>query len=131
MGDTKAADWYCSENKCASAPLSTTKWQLPRALERGRIYKWQVTARKDEQQIIAPAASVPEARFRILAKSKDDELRQLERTNTGSHLARGVLYAQAGLLDEAERELRALVKANPKSEVARKLLRSVRERRSK
>jgi hypothetical protein len=42
----------------------------------------------------------------------------------------GVLYAQAGLLDDAEREFSALLRANPKSEVARKLLSNVRATKS-
>ncbi|MGH9882254.1 MAG: tetratricopeptide repeat protein [Pyrinomonadaceae bacterium] len=41
-------------------------------------------------------------------------------------MTRGTLYARAGLLDDAERELRALLAANPKSPTARKLLQSVR-----
>lgn len=110
-----------------SPALSAMSWTPPRALERGRSYQWQVTARKHDQEIVSPAAPAPEARFRILEREKDDELRRLERAGARSHLARGVLFAQAGLLDEAERELRALVIANPKSMVARKLLLSVRE----
>jgi len=113
-----------------SPPLSTTAWTLPRALNRGRIYTWQVAALKAGEEIIAPQAPAPEARFKILEKVKDDELRGLERSDARSHLARGVLYARAGLLDEAERELRALAADNPKSPVARKLLRSVNKLRS-
>jgi hypothetical protein len=40
-------------------------------------------------------------------------------------LALGVLYVRAGLLAAAEQELRLLLKANPGSRLARKLLRSV------
>jgi lipopolysaccharide biosynthesis regulator YciM len=36
------------------------------------------------------------------------------------------LYAEAGLLDEAEQEFRALEKANPTSPIARRLLTNVR-----
>ncbi len=43
-----------------------------------------------------------------------------------SHLARGVLYAHGGLVDEAERELEQVVAANPGSAAARSLLASVR-----
>lgn len=111
-----------------SPSLSTTAWTPPRALERGRVYKWQVSALKDGEEIVAPAAPAPEARFRILDRNTNDELRRLEKANARSHLARGVLYAQAGLLVEAERELRALVAANPQSAVARNLLRSVQRR---
>jgi hypothetical protein len=37
-----------------------------------------------------------------------------------------VVYADAGLLDQSERELQELLDANPKSSVARNLLRSVK-----
>jgi len=35
--------------------------------------------------------------------------------------ALGLLYAEAGLLDEAERELKALVAADPRSRIAKNL----------
>ena len=38
----------------------------------------------------------------------------------------GVVLAEAGVLDEAERELQKLLDANPKSPIARSLLRSVK-----
>jgi hypothetical protein len=41
---------------------------------------------------------------------------------------RGVFYAQAGLLDEAEREFSVLLNANPKSPVAQGLLQSIKRR---
>jgi hypothetical protein len=107
-------------------PLTGTTWTPPRPLERGRVYSWQVTAVKDGKEIISPSAPAPEARFKVLEKAKADELSGVETAASGSHLARGILYARAGLLDDAERELRALVAANPKSPTARKLLQSVR-----
>jgi hypothetical protein len=115
-----------------SAPLTTTAWQPPSGLARGSVYSWQLTAVKaDGQETIAPTAPAPEARFKILESEKVRELERAERASRGSHLARGVMYARAGLLDEAERELRALVVANPKSSDARKLLRSLQAAKSK
>jgi hypothetical protein len=111
-----------------SPQISAPTWTPPRPLERGRVYSWQVAALKDDQRIIAPPATAPEARFQIIDKDTNDKLSVLESTERRSHLARGVLYAQAGLLEDAERELRALVKRNPKSEVARKLLLSIRKK---
>jgi Tfp pilus assembly protein PilF len=40
-------------------------------------------------------------------------------------LARGIIYARAGLLDEAEKEFRLAVQTDPRSDVANKLLRQV------
>jgi Flp pilus assembly protein TadD len=63
-------------------------------------------------------------RFAVLSTENFQELTSLQKSN--SHLALGVSYARAGLLNEAEREFQSLVKLNPQSELARKLLQSVR-----
>ena len=47
------------------------------------------------------------------------------RDYASSHLLLGLLYARAGLLDEAEREFRSLQNANPDSDAPRKLAASV------
>ncbi|HWT01118.1 MAG TPA: zf-HC2 domain-containing protein [Pyrinomonadaceae bacterium] len=109
-----------------AAALGSTEWTPPRALGRGRLYSWQVTAVKDGQEITSPAPPAPEAKFRILDDSQNRKLERAEQQHADSHLTLGVLYAQAGLLDEAEREFQALVEANPSSVPARELLKSVR-----
>lgn len=114
-------------NKVATASAAgITEWTLPKALTRGRIYSWQVTAVKDGQEIVSPAPPAPEARFRILDGAQHRRLERAEQQHADSHLTLGVLYAQAGLLDEAEREFQALTEANPDSAAARELLKSVR-----
>lgn len=112
-----------------SPPLTTTIWTVPRQLKRGQIYVWQVTALKDDKEVTSPVAPAPEARFKILEQVKVAELRRVEAGHPTSHLARGISYAEAGLLDDARREFRSLLAANPQSEVARKLLRNVEARR--
>lgn len=112
-----------------SPPLTATGWTVARPLERGQTYVWQVAAQTKGGEVIAPAAPAPEARFKILELAKAAQLRRLEAAHPSSHLARGVSYAQAGLLDDAAREFRALLAANPQSPVARKLLRNVEARR--
>jgi hypothetical protein len=54
-----------------------------------------------------------------------DELISVEKASN-SHLVRGAMYARAGLLDDAEKELSTLVAGNPNSRIARDLLQSVR-----
>lgn len=112
-----------------SEPLTKTGWSLRTPLARGRVYSWQVTALKDGQTITSPVLPAPQAKFMILDRSRSDELKRIRATAPRYHLGLGVLYARAGLLDEAEREFRALVKANPRSDTARKLLQSVRSMR--
>ena len=114
-------------NKVASSPqLLTTRWTIPSSLQDGAVYLWQVTAIRDGMEIKSPVQPAPEARFKVLEQAKIDELERVRRAHPNSHLIMGTLYAQAGLQDEAEQEFRALLAANPKSSVARKLLRDVR-----
>jgi hypothetical protein len=112
-----------------SPALSDAKWTVDHPLKRGRVYAWQVTARTENGEVKAPALNAPEARFKVLEQAKTDELARAEKAYAGSHLSLGLLYVQAGLLDEAEREFQALVKANPESDVAKNLLSDVRAKR--
>lgn len=113
----------------ASQSLSVTEWTVPHSLERGKLYSWQVVALKDGQEVLSPTPPVPKPKFRVLDQKKANELTRVRRTSADSHLTLGILYAQAGILDEAERELQALRQANPQSPVAQKLLGSVRAMR--
>jgi hypothetical protein len=65
------------------------------------------------------------ARFKVLGAEESAALERGLRAAPGSRLVAGVLSARAGLLDDAERELRALAADNPDSDVARGLLASV------
>jgi anti-sigma factor RsiW len=116
----------------ASGALTETKWKVSAPLDRGRIYTWQVRATKKGEELLMPPPAAPEAKFRIIDAAKADELAQIRRSDARSHLMLGLAYANAGLLEESARELRILVSANPKSSVARSLLRSVEvQKRSK
>ena len=71
-------------------------------------------------------------RFKVLEEPQTKELEHVLATNPrSSRLVRGILFARAGLLDEAEWEFKAAVRANPRSAVARKMLQSVRAKRHK
>jgi len=118
---------YGSDAKkiAASEVLTGTKWRLNRPLERGRIYTWQVRATRKGEEVLMPPPAAAEAKFRILDTTKAEELAQIRQREPRSHLVLGIAYANAGLLDDSARELRKLVAANPKSSVAKSLLRSV------
>ena len=94
-------------------------------LARGNVYSWQVKAIKDGQEITSPRPPAPQAKFRILDQAKANELARAKRAYASSHLTLGLLYAEAGLLKEAEQEFRLLHRANPNSDLARTLLRQV------
>lgn len=114
----------------ASEPLTTTEWRVSTPLPPGGIYSWQVTATKGDSEIISPVMPAPQAKFKVLDSATMRMLQQAERAYSDSHLTRGVLYAEAGLLEESEQELRLLVRANPRADIAQKLLRSVQSLRA-
>ena len=84
---------------------------------------------KDGQEITSPRPPAPQAKFRVLDQAKANELANARRAHSSSHLTLGLLYADAGLLREAEQEFRLVLKANPNSELARNLLRQVQSLR--
>ena len=84
---------------------------------------------KDGQEITSPRPPAPQARFRIIDKTKANELARAKRAYPSSHLTLGLLYADAGLLKEAEQEFRLLLRSNPNSPLARNLLRQVQSLR--
>ena len=112
-----------------SGTISSTEWSVPRPLRRGVVYSWQVLAVRDGAEAVAPPPDAPDARFKVLEKTAAEEIGRAEQLRPRSHLLLGALYAGAGMLDEAEREFRELVGHNPRSRVARKLLRDVQARR--
>ena len=105
---------------------ATREWTVPLSLKNGKVYSWEVTALKDNQEITSPVAPAPRAQFKIVEVEKLNEIASVRKQQPLSHLTLGVLYVRAGLLTEAEREFRALVNANPQSKVAKKLLNTVR-----
>jgi hypothetical protein len=111
----------------ASSPrLSQPRWKMAQTLKRGAIYYWQVKAIKDGKEMISPHSPAPQVKFRVLDEAKANELWRARQAYGSSHLVLGLLYAEAGLLDEAETEFRALQKENPGSAIASRLLKRAR-----
>lgn len=110
----------------ASPELTTLSWSAMQSLSRGQVYSWQVKAVKDGQEVTVPRPPAPQAKFRVIDQGSFNEISRAKRAYGSSHLTLALLYAKAGLLNEAEQELRVLQKANPQSEIVRKLLRQLR-----
>lgn len=110
-----------------SGKLTATNWKPSKPLPRGANYSWQVTATKtDGTETVSPSSPAPQARFRVVEQNLFEDLQRLEKSGNRSHLALGVLYAKAGLKQEARAEFEKLVRENPGSPLARKLLQSVK-----
>ena len=97
-----------------------TEWLLPKPLKRGEIYVWTVVAVVDGKEIASPGPSASEMKFQVLSDRNLQQLTQLKKT--GSNLALGVFYSREGMIPGAEREFQALVRENPGSVAAKKLL---------
>lgn len=113
----------------SSPQLTSPSWTT--TLPRGSVYTWQVKAIKDGQEITSPRPPAPQAKFRVIDQAKANELARAKRAYASSHLTLALLYADAGLLKEAEQELRLVQRSNPDSDLARKLLRQVQALRSR
>jgi hypothetical protein len=113
----------------SSPQVTSLSWTTTQSLRRGHVYSWQVKAVKEGQEITSPRPPAPQAKFRVLDQAKVNELTRAKRAYGSSHLTLGLLYAEAGLLKEAEAELRLLRRANPDSEIAQKLLRQIQAMR--
>lgn len=88
------------------ATLPGTIWMPPAALERGRSYVWQVTARRGAQTVTAPTPPAPMARFRVIDAAAAAEIARVADAAPQAHLLLGILLAQAGARDDAACHLR-------------------------
>jgi hypothetical protein len=109
----------------ASLPVADTSWAPDPPLPRGRTYTWHVVATVGGEEVRSPVPPAPEARFLVLDAPAAEALRASLARHRDSHLVRGLLYARAGLIAEAESELRALEQANPGSAAAAELRRNL------
>ncbi len=87
-----------------SPALRSLEWTPGLQLTRGRTYLWQVAASFDGRDTVTPAPPAPPAKLFILSAPDAARAAQLPH----SSLVRGILYAELGLLDDAERELAAV-----------------------
>ena len=101
-----------------SPPLRAGEWVPDEPLARGDTYVWQVEGSAGGRETTAPMPPAPAARFVLLNATDAARLAHAP----VSHLVRGILYADAGLLDDAERELTELKKQNPGSELVRRFV---------
>lgn len=90
-----------------SESLTATHWRVPITLPRGRMVRWQVRVERGGATSIIPAPPAPPAIFRVIPEKEHDQIARAKAEAPGDHLLLGLLYARAGVVDEARRELGA------------------------
>ena len=110
--------------KVAESPAVTAaEWQPDEPLVRGLVFNWQVSARVNGRVVRAPVPPAPEARFEVVSAETAGEIANARRLHPANHLLLAVLYARAGALDDAAKEVDALSDAG----LARELRQSIDE----
>ncbi len=102
-------------NEVAQSPrITTTSWTPSVALPRGVPLAWQLTAHASDRDVIAPTPPQPEARFLVVTDAAAAALAAQETRLAAEPLALGVVFANAGLVVDAERVLsRAAADSSP------------------
>lgn len=109
-----------------SAPSPEPRWRPEQPLAPS-VYSWQAVAFTRNGQVASPLPPAPQPRFQVLAPERVAALERVREQFLHSPLALGVLYAQAGLLADAEAEFQKLHLANPQQQAAQRLLERVQQ----
>ncbi|MBL8176217.1 MAG: fibronectin type III domain-containing protein [Bryobacterales bacterium] len=106
-----------------SPDVAATEWSLETGLQAGRDYQWQVTAIQPtgERTTLPPPSQTP-PRFRLADSMAAARLRALADSRKEEHFRLGVEFAQAGLLDDARRELTRAAELEPMRQQIRTML---------
>jgi anti-sigma factor RsiW len=108
-----------------SAALRDHTWIPEAPLTRGHTYLWQISASSNGIETVSPRPPDPPAKFFVVNAEDASRLEKIP----ASHLIRGILYANAGLVDDAEREIAAVTARHPNSEVVSRFLTQLKEAR--
>jgi hypothetical protein len=95
-----------------------SEWRPEQALTRGRIYNWQVSATIAGKTVHAPTPPAPEARFQVVTQETADGIESARREHPGNHTLLAALYAKAGAVEDAGKELDQLALVDPAAAAA-------------
>lgn len=117
-------------NTLETGKLTGTAWTPRRkTLQKGQTYKWSVTA-LDNAGVALPHLAT-EAFFQVLTDAEATKVDRALQRYGDSQLLRGIVFANNGLLDEAEAAFRAALKTDPADKKATALLKDLRIRRER
>jgi hypothetical protein len=106
-------------------PADTVEWRAESALEGGREYVWAIGIEREGVELVALAPGRGDVRFLILGAQERKAVEEWSR-RIASPFARGVLYARAGMISEAEREWRRAAVGKEQAAEAQRMLNIVR-----
>jgi len=132
VDDAAQRDLITSQPLPAEPSGKEMEWRLPETaepLQRDRVYRWYVVATLPGGEEVQSPGTTGTARFQVLAAPLAAELERARALDPPSRLAMGTAYARAGMNRQAEREFAALLRSNPNSAIARRLLGNIRRRR--
>jgi hypothetical protein len=113
--------------KSQDLPANTLTWTTTSALRRGMVYTWTIRAVNRNGEL---SSVTSQGKFKVLPEDRNNKLNRL-RSASQSHLALGLFYAHEGMTAQAEREFGILLKENPDSGIAKRLLSEVRSWRKR
>lgn len=113
--------------KSEDLPATMLAWTPTSPLKRGVVYTWTIRAVKQNGE---PSSVTSQGKFKVLSNDRNSTLNRLKSVSR-SHLALGLFYAREGMMAQAESEFAILVKGNPDSAIAKRLLTEVRSWRKR
>jgi len=120
VADAREAD---PNEEQKGANVTDTTWTVPKALQRGKRYRWQIATPEGRVSAIGE--------FLVVDTQTAETLRHTAQEYSGQHLTLGILYTKAGLLGAAEAELTAIPQTDPKFATAHALLQNLRTTRAR
>jgi hypothetical protein len=100
-----------------SEVLTQNSWQINKKIPAG-FYFWQISKIKNDSAEVEKSDKVF---FKIVSETERNRIERAK-NSTKSNLVAAILYARAGLLNEAKRQLNLELQKNPNSTKAKKML---------
>ena len=103
----------------SSGKITATEWTPVMPLARGALYQWQVIAYRANDSVRTPTPPAPDARFRVL---NSESFQKIEAARAKQeHFLAAVLFAKAGMKEEARAEMDQVASLNPGSDLVKNL----------
>ena len=95
-----------------SEPVQGKEWTAPKPLARGKTYRWEVRATLGAQSASAPVPPDPDAVFQLMAADVAEGMASARAALRDNPLGLGIIYANAGAVEEAREALARSPDAN-------------------